>query len=345
MELKVCKRNKYGYCRYGDTCHFRHEMKICIENNCNIFDCEKRHPRVCRWYQEYGRCKFTTFCKFRHIDIKSFEDIVIKMEHYGNKLAEIDKKLENLEKEENDIFEKQSEGRLQKFETKLNEIFKVLEEKDLKIAALEASLQRTRESLERNILEKETKMTSDLAKNEVSKSKFKCSVCDYQAKSSDGPRMHVNRKHTKYDENVTSFQCENCSKEFRSAGELKEHMISHSYQKLQFKCDECDFWGPNKQTMKMHIKRNHSETISCGMCDFEAQDIETLDTHTFTCEMYKCNEMECEKTFLLLNDLRSHIENEHDGLRALSHFKRQLNNQEFFDETFHFVSDLFRNKK
>ena len=61
--------------------------------------------------------------------------------------------------------------------------------------------------------------------------------------------MHINRKHTKYDENVTSFQCENC-KGFRSAGEFKEHMISHSYRQLKFKCDECDFWGPNKQTIK-----------------------------------------------------------------------------------------------
>ena len=123
-------------------------------------------------------------------------------------------------------------------------------------------------------------------------------------------------------------------------------MISHSYQKLQFKCDECDFWGPNKQTMKMHIKRIHSETIACGMCNYEAKDFENLDTHTFTCEMNKCNEMECEKTFLLLKDLKKHVENEHEnGLSSISHFKRQLISQEFFDETFHFISDLFSNKK
>ena len=45
--------------------------------------------------------------------------------------------------------------------------------------------------------------------------------------------------------------------------------------------------------------RRHSETISCGMCNFEANQIETLDTHTFTCEMYKCNE--CEISFLHLD--------------------------------------------
>ena len=118
-------------------------------------------------------------------------------------------------------------------------------------------------------------MTSDFAKNEAPKLRFKCSVCDQQAKSSNGLRMHISRKHTKYDENVTSFQCENCGKGFRSAGEIKEHMISHSYRQLTFKCDECDFLGPNKQTIKMHSRRIYSETIACGMGDFEVKDIET----------------------------------------------------------------------
>ena len=40
----------------------------------------------------------------------------------------IDKKLENLEKEEGKIFQKQSEGSLQKFETKVNEIFNPFKE-------------------------------------------------------------------------------------------------------------------------------------------------------------------------------------------------------------------------
>ena len=103
-------------------------------------------------------------------------------------------------------------------------MFKLSEEKDLKITALEASIQVTRESLEGNNFEKELKMTFDFAKNEAPKFIFKCSVCDKQDKYSNGLRMHINRKHTKYDENVTSFQCQNCGKEFRNAGEFKEHI-------------------------------------------------------------------------------------------------------------------------
>ena len=88
--------------------------------------------------------------------------------------------------------------------------------------------------------------------------------------------MHINRKHTKYDENVTSLQCQNCGEEFRNAGEFKEHMIWRSYQQLKFNGYECDSWGSKKQTIEMHIRRIHSETVACGMCEFEGKDIETL---------------------------------------------------------------------
>ena len=86
----------------------------------------------------------------------------------------------------------------------------------------------------------------------------------------------------------------------QSEKELKNHIISHSYKAagdLQFKCDECDFWGPNAQTMVMHFRRNHSENISCGLCDFEAKDIETLDIHTLTYEIFICNRVYCGKYY------------------------------------------------
>ena len=44
-------------------------------------------------------------------------------------------------------------GRLQSCENRPNEMFKLSEEKDLKVTALEASIQVTRESLEENNLE------------------------------------------------------------------------------------------------------------------------------------------------------------------------------------------------
>ena len=43
------------------------------------------------------------------------------------------------------------------------------------------------------------------------------------------------------------------------------------------------------------------------MCDFEGKNIKTLDTHTFTREMYQCSDIDCEKSFLQHDDLRSYI--------------------------------------
>ena len=42
---------------------------------------------------------------------------------------------------------------------------------------------------------------------------------------------------------------------------------------LKFKCDECDFWGPNAHTMKMHYFRLHCENVSCGSCNLEVKDV------------------------------------------------------------------------
>ena len=111
--------------------------------------------------------------------------------------------------------------------------------------------------------------------------------------------MHVNRKHQIIWRKCNFLPVSKLGKEFRYAGEFKEHMLWHSYQQLKFKCYE--------QTTKMHIWKTHSETIACGMCDFEGKNIKTLDTHTFTREMYQCSDIDCEKSFLQHDDLRSYI--------------------------------------
>ena len=69
--------------------------------------------------------------------------------------------------------------------------------------------------------------------------------------------------------------------------------------------------------MKMHVKRRN-------------------------CEMCKCNE--CEISFLHLVELGIHMKNEHGNDGSISHFKRQLINHDFFDETFYFASELYSDK-
>ena len=170
---------------------------------------------------------------------------------------------------------------------------------------------------------------------------LKCSFCEYQARSIGGLKTHITRKHTKYDESISSFKCENCDEVFENSKDLKDHLFQHSYRRggeLNYKCDECDFWGPNRLTMNMHFKRLHSETMTCGMCKFEASKLEDLDIHTFTCEMYKCND--CGKKFNISHDIKSHMKENHDD-GSLFHYKRNRNNQEIFDENFFLSEQMF----
>ena len=132
-------------------------------------------------------------------------------------------------------------------------------------------------------------------------------MCDFESRSKSGLRNHIARKHTNYTENGVPLKCEICEKEFKNEKDMKDHMISQSYYKsdfLEFKCDECEFWGPNAQTMKKHFQRLHSENVACGICSLEMKDIETLDIHTSTCEIFKCSW--CDNSFNNVSDINSY---------------------------------------
>ena len=345
MELNVCRKNKYGYCKYGDRCQFKHVKQICNDSNCNVFACDKRHPRNCRWFGEYGRCKFTTFCKYKHEKIKTFEELLSEIRQNEIRLRDINAKLENIEKQERDIlnkyeeFEVHVEKKLLGYDTQFNTFFELLAEKDAKIVALESSLKDIQDSLQDMTKPRESVVTS-------TKQQFKCEFCDFQTHSANGLKTHKARKHTKYNIGTEGTKCDFCNEKFVNEKELKEHMITHSYlesSQFKFKCDECSFWGPNEHSMKMHFKRLHSETISCGMCEYQAADLETLDIHTFTCELYKCEK--CDKRLYSFSDIKRHIEKEHKGYSSLRHYYRWKSNEEFFTENYHWLKDLLKNQK
>ena len=64
----ICSFRKYGHCRYGETCRYRHVNENCESESCNAAFCEKRHPKECRFWNQFKRCKFGTYCSFKHSD-------------------------------------------------------------------------------------------------------------------------------------------------------------------------------------------------------------------------------------------------------------------------------------
>ena len=75
MEDKVCVFNKYGYCKYAQNCRRKHVDIICEIGNCEEKACERRHPKVCKYFSFYKRCKFGEFCRFKHCEKEPEKDL------------------------------------------------------------------------------------------------------------------------------------------------------------------------------------------------------------------------------------------------------------------------------
>ena len=240
---------------------------------------------------------------------------------------------------------------------KLNVVVKLLEEKDVKILKLENDLRETKEYFDKAMKKRNLEVTNSKGKvdkvkgkeleyktsEKLTSTKFECELCGFQSSSKQGLKTHISRKHTKYNEEVLSIKCEICTSEFTSSKEMKKHMICHSYKDSSILKYKCDFWGPNRITLQVHFRRSHSENISCALCDFEAKDFKTLSIHTFSCEMYECNE--CKQNFNNFQDVKTHVNQDHNGKNLLlNHFCCERENQEFFQEKTHFSRDLFKKK-
>ena len=62
----VCQYFKFGFCSFGDHCRKHHINEICLETSCEIQNCPQRHPKTCKFYEFYKRCKFGDYCAFAH---------------------------------------------------------------------------------------------------------------------------------------------------------------------------------------------------------------------------------------------------------------------------------------
>lgn len=134
-----------------------------------------RHPRLCNWYTDYGRCKFNP-CKFKHVEKNNALTDIIKI---TTKLKEVDKglaelkekekqitsnidKLKQLEKrvEENEerlrFMENTTEKKFETLESKINTLTKCIEEKGCIIDNLTNKLKLQNIS-EKNMLDSEVK--------------------------------------------------------------------------------------------------------------------------------------------------------------------------------------------
>ena len=140
-----------------------------------------------------------------------------------------------------------------------------------------------------------------------------------------------------------------CEKNIDSKEELLKHMPSHSYKpssELNFKCEECDFWGPNQLTMEVHIGKHHSERFECGLCDYKGKDFDDLDIHLVTCELYRCTYCLCNLNFKTISSLKTHVNEKHQTPHMkrntdIMHAKIDRNNSEIISTRIYKANNFF----
>ena len=61
----VCRHFKFGHCKFGQLCRNQHVATVCSKIQCDIDTCPHRHPQPCRYFINFGRCKFSP-CSYSH---------------------------------------------------------------------------------------------------------------------------------------------------------------------------------------------------------------------------------------------------------------------------------------
>ena len=137
----LCRRNKFGYCKYGEKCRKKHINQLCVEKTCEIFNCDKRHPNICTFKRDYGYCKFAEYCRFNHDKPKEIIAVDEKILEIENRLKKMRDKSAPIGAEAlNDSIIKTIENKFALFENMIDKQRKDLEEKNAQISSLELRL-------------------------------------------------------------------------------------------------------------------------------------------------------------------------------------------------------------
>ena len=291
----VCQYFKFGHCKFSETCNKLHVKEQCENQNCEIRSCKLRHPRICKFFRDYNRCKSSDYCSFKHVD--------------------------NSVNQSQEILEK------------LNNLAKIINEKDIPIKNL---AEKVRVLEEKVGLEDET-----LDENDGLERSVPCEKCNFVSKSKQGLQVHMRAKHKESKEphvdavetcdEGNQFTCENCDFVSENEANLKTH-ITEEHEK----CNDCDFVGGNNHTIDVHVGKVHSEYLECGLCEFKADNLENLEMHLFTCEIYECNN--CKSREKTLSDVKTYIKKDHiNHLVQVWHMKMDRTKCEEVTLTRHWV--------
>ena len=104
----ACLSSKYGYCKFRNNCSKAHFTDICEVSECSGYKCDKRHPKDCFFFKNYGRCKFGSYCSYKHAlsrEMKLEEDVnalKLEMKTLKTELETVKEEVKALKRNQND---------------------------------------------------------------------------------------------------------------------------------------------------------------------------------------------------------------------------------------------------
>ena len=216
----LCNHFKFGYCRYGTTCRYQHVNIICEKRACEIFNCNYRHQKDCKYWKEFGKCKFNDYCSYKH----------------ETRVDGTRNEIEVLKKE-------------------VTELKDCLEENKLELEAMRYQLNSFIMSTKINLSNESAVMRSDIFEPSNDDTR-KCitvlaNVPQEHSAIDTIPQLDGN---SAIHEQATSLACANCSTSFRTQHELDQHSSV-----MEFGCEDCGLCLKTELDTDLHEYEIHRE--------------------------------------------------------------------------------------
>ena len=142
-----------------------------------------------------------------------------------------------------------------------------------------------------------------------------------------GLKIHKKKKHE-------SKSCDKCDEIFDTARDLKIHTYTHSYTSTgniwsdpKQTCKNCEFECITPESMEVHLGKCRSADFECGLCETKFEELNKLEIHLNTCEIYECGN--CYIRYQKLCEMKKHIKETHESSTKILHSKmdRKLENE------------------
>ena len=139
--------------------------------------------------------------------------------------------------------------------------------------------------------------------------RFSCELCPKKFKR----KTHCTAHYKLFHSHVRSFLCCKCPKLFKLRHHLNEHEITHGEK--SFSCSDCTKSFFTKKSLKSHMKTHMEKDLFCEFCILKFKHKCNLKSHIKTHtekKKWKCGE--CQKLFLTIHYLKSHLLKTHKNM-------------------------------